>query len=41
VETSKTRNVTFYEKQGFIVKKEIAIPMGGPPLWTLIREPVR
>jgi ribosomal protein S18 acetylase RimI-like enzyme len=41
VETSKTRNVTFYEKQGFVVKQEIAIPMGGPPLWTLIREPVR
>jgi GNAT superfamily N-acetyltransferase len=41
VETSKTRNVTFYEKQGFVVNKEIAIPMGGPPLWTLIREPVR
>jgi GNAT superfamily N-acetyltransferase len=41
VETSKPRNVTFYEKQGFVVNKEIAIPMGGPPLWTLIREPVR
>lgn len=41
VETSKTRNVTFYERQGFVVNKEIAIPMGGPPLWTLIREPVR
>jgi GNAT superfamily N-acetyltransferase len=41
VETAKPRNVTFYEKQGFVVNKEIAIPMGGPALWTLIREPVR
>jgi GNAT superfamily N-acetyltransferase len=41
VETSKSRNVTFYEKQGFVVNKEIAIPMGGPPLWTLIRQPMR
>jgi ribosomal protein S18 acetylase RimI-like enzyme len=41
VETTKARNVPFYEKQGFVVKKEIAIPMGGPPVWTMIREPVR
>ncbi len=41
VETTKTRNVPFYEKQGFVVKHEIPIPMGGPPLWTMIREPVR
>jgi ribosomal protein S18 acetylase RimI-like enzyme len=41
VETAKPINVTFYEKQGFVVNKEIAVPMGGPPFWTLIREPVR
>jgi GNAT superfamily N-acetyltransferase len=41
VETAKTRNVTFYEKQGFVVKHEFAVPMGGPPFWTMIREPVR
>ena len=40
-ETAKPINLTFYEKQGFVVNKEIAVPMGGPPLWTLIRAPVR
>jgi ribosomal protein S18 acetylase RimI-like enzyme len=41
VETSKVRNLDFYQKQGFVIKREIAMSFGGPPLWTLIREPVR
>jgi ribosomal protein S18 acetylase RimI-like enzyme len=41
VETAKTVNLDFYQKQGFVIKREIQMPGGGPPLWTLIRDPVR
>ena len=41
VETAKVVNLDFYQKQGFVIKREIKMPGEDPPLWTLIREPVR
>lgn len=41
VETAKRVNLDFYQKQGFVIKREIQMPGNGPPLWTLIREPIR
>ena len=41
LETTKPRNLPFYERAGFVVKREVAVPGGGPPLWTMIREPMR
>jgi ribosomal protein S18 acetylase RimI-like enzyme len=41
VETAKTVNLDFYQKQGFVIKREITMPGNGPPLWTLVRDPVR
>lgn len=41
VETAKPINLDFYQKQGFVIKREIQMPGGGPPLWTLVRDPVR
>jgi ribosomal protein S18 acetylase RimI-like enzyme len=40
VETAKEINLKFYEKQGFALKREDPLPGGGPPLWTLIRQPI-
>ena len=39
LETNKTRNVPFYEKQGFSVVMEGDIPKGGPRYWTMRRAP--
>lgn len=41
VETAKRINLEFYQKQGFVMKREVQVPGDGPPLWTLVREPVR
>jgi len=41
VETAKTINLEFYKKQGFVIKREFPMPGNGPPMWTLIREPIR
>lgn len=39
LESSKERNVPFYERQGFAVTSELTIPAGGPKLWLMWREP--
>lgn len=38
-ETSTTENVAFYRRQGFDVTAEVAMPEGGPPVWTMWRNP--
>lgn len=40
LETAKEINVKFYEKHGFEVIREIELAGGGPPLWTMKREPI-
>ena len=38
LESSKERNVPFYERHGFRVSEEMRFP-GGPPLWLMWRDP--
>ncbi len=38
-ETSEQRNLAFYERLGFAVTRERALGRGGPPSWTMIRQP--
>ncbi len=40
LETSKEINVTFYRRHGFDVLREVAMGGDGPPMWTMVREPV-
>lgn len=40
LETGKEINVRFYEKHGFEVVREGNLPGGGPPWWTMLREPI-
>jgi ribosomal protein S18 acetylase RimI-like enzyme len=40
LETAKAINVKFYRKHGFEVVREIELASGGPPLWTMKREPL-
>jgi hypothetical protein len=35
------RNVRFYERRGFRVTGTIDVPLGGPRLWAMWRDPVR
>ncbi len=39
LESTKERNVEFYEHHGFAVTGTIDVPTDGPTLWTMWREP--
>jgi GNAT superfamily N-acetyltransferase len=39
LEASSPRNRALYERHGFEVTEELALPRGGPPIWLMWREP--
>ncbi|CAA9529859.1 MAG: Acetyltransferase, GNAT family [uncultured Solirubrobacteraceae bacterium] len=39
LESSKERNLVFYERHGFRVTGEVMMPRGGPKLWLMWRAP--
>jgi GNAT superfamily N-acetyltransferase len=41
LESTKERNVGFYERHGFSVRGCVDIPLDGPPLWLMWRAPQR
>jgi GNAT superfamily N-acetyltransferase len=41
LESSKERNIAFYERHGFVLKETIVVPPDGPSLWTMWRAPQR
>ncbi len=40
LESTKERNVGFYQNHGFLVRECVPIPLDGPPLWLMWRTPV-
>lgn len=39
LESSKPDNIPYYERFGFVVTGELALPDGGPTLWQMWRAP--
>ena len=39
LESSKEKNVPYYERHGFRVTGELRLPKDGPPLWAMWRDP--
>ena len=39
LESSKERNLAFYGRFGFDVVEEVRLPLGGPPVWLMWRDP--
>lgn len=39
LESSKEKNVPFYEHNGFKVTEKVDVPNGGPPIWLMWRDP--
>jgi GNAT superfamily N-acetyltransferase len=39
LETSTPRARALYERHGFAVTGELSVPMGGPPIWLMWRDP--
>ena len=39
LESSKERNLAFYERHGFRVTGDMRFPLGGPPIWFMWRDP--
>jgi len=40
LENSNQRNLPFYRRHGFEVRREVAMPRNGPKLWLMYRDPV-
>lgn len=41
LETSKEKNLGFYERHGFVVNNQVDPGPGAPPVWTMWRDPLR
>jgi ribosomal protein S18 acetylase RimI-like enzyme len=40
LESSSPRNISLYERHGFVITQEVTISGGGPPLWLMWRDAV-
>lgn len=41
LENAKSRNMPLYQRHGFEVQSEVALPRNGPSLWLMYRHPLR